>query len=226
MTPARILLVDDHDLLRQGLASLIMSQPDLEVVGQAQDGFEALKLVRDLQPDLIVMDINMPVCDGLEATRLIRTEFPQARIVVLTVHDEDENLFHAIEVGACGYILKNTSSADFLRGLRGALAGEAPVSPRLAARLLDEFNRLSHRAATPSTSGDDAPDLTAREREILQLVAGGLTDKEIAAQLSISMHTVKSHIRNILSKLHAANRREAARLAMKHGIVHDGSQTN
>ncbi len=223
MTPARILLVDDHDLLRQALASLVMSQPDLEVAGQAQDGFEALKLARDLRPDLIVMDINMPVCDGLEATRLIRTEFPQARIVVLTVHDEDENLFHAIEVGACGYILKNTSSADFLRGLRDALAGEAPISPRLAARLLDEFNRLSHRAAAPA---DDAPDLTAREREILQLVAGSLTDKEIAAQLSISMHTVKSHIRNILSKLHAANRREAARLALKQGIVHDGGQTN
>lgn len=225
MTLARILLVDDHDLLRQGLASLIMSQPDLEVVGQAEDGLEALTLVRDLQPDLTVMDINMPVCDGLEATRLIRAEFPQARIVMLTVHDEDENLFNAIEAGACGYILKNTSSADFLRGLRGALAGEAPVSPKLAARLLDEFNRLAHRAV-PAAPGEDAPDLTAREREILQLVAGGLTDKEIAAQLSISMHTVKSHIRNILSKLHAANRREAARLAMKQGIVHDSGQTN
>jgi DNA-binding NarL/FixJ family response regulator len=222
---SRILLVDDHDLLRQGLASLIDAQTDLAVVGQAGDGLEALTLTRDLQPDLIVMDINMPVCDGLEATRLIRAEFPQARIVMLTVHDEDEKLFDAIEAGASGYILKNTSSADFLRGLRGALAGEAPVSPKLAARLLDEFARLSHRAAA-ATSAEDDSDLTPREREILQLVAAGLTDKEIAGQLSISLHTVKSHIRNILSKLHAANRREAARLARQQGIVPDGDPKN
>ena len=142
MTRARILLADDHDLFREGLAGLINAQPDLEVAGQAGDGLEALTLARDLKPDLIVMDINMPICDGLEATRLIRSEWPDARIVILTVHDEDEKLFEAIKAGAQGYMLKSLHSADFLRGVRSALNGEAVLPPQLAARLLKEFARF------------------------------------------------------------------------------------
>jgi DNA-binding NarL/FixJ family response regulator len=223
MTRARLLLADDHELFREGLAGLVNAQPDLEVVGQAGDGLEALSLARDLRPDLVVMDIKMPVCDGLEATRLIRAEWPEARIVILTVHDEDEKLFEAIKSGAGGYILKSMNSAEFLRGVRAALAGEAALPPKLAARLLDEFARLARderRAqhderpsslhAPPSTS-----DLTPREREVLNLIAADATDKEIAAQLSLSPHTVKTHVRNILGKLHAVNRRHAARLAAR-----------
>lgn len=213
MTAARVLLCDDHDLFREGLAGLVDAQPDLEVVGQAADGLEALALARDLNPDLIVMDIKMPVCDGLEATRLIRAELPDARIVILTVHDEDEKLFDAIKAGAGGYILKDTSSAEFLNSVRRALAGEAVLPPKLAARLLDEFARLATLVPSEPPS-DDSPDLTPREREVLNLIATSASDKEIAAELSLSLHTVKSHVRSILSKLHAANRRQAARLAV------------
>lgn len=214
MPPFRILLVDDHDLFREGLASLINAQPDLEVAGQATEGLEALSLARDLHPDLIVMDIKMPVCDGLEATRLILAEWPEARILMLTVHDEDEKLFEAIKAGASGYILKNTNSADFLRDVRGALAGEAPLAPRMGARLLEEFARLANKPASPTSP---PPELTAREREILEYLAAGSTDKEIAAQLALSLHTVKTHVRNILSKLHAINRRQAAQVAEREG---------
>ena len=211
MTRTRLVLADDHDLFREGLAGLINAQPDLEVVGQASDGLEALTLARDLHPDLIAMDINMPMCDGLEATRLIRAEWPEACILILTVHDEDEKLFEAIKAGASGYMLKNVSSADFLRGVRGILAGEGVLPPKLAARMISEFARLAVRPVPEPPS--DIHDLTPRERETLALIAAGATDKEIAAQLTLSLHTVKSHVRSILTKLHAANRRQAARLA-------------
>lgn len=212
MTQARLLLADDNDLFREGLASLIAAQPDLLVVGQAADGFEAFTLASDLRPDLLVMDIQMPVCDGLEATRLIRADWPEARILILTVHDEDAPLFEAIKAGASSYLLKDMRSADFLRGLRAALAGEAALPPKLAARLLDEFVRLANRPAVDSPAAAGA-DLTPREQEVLGLIATGATDKEIAAQLSLSTHTVKTHVRSLLAKLHAANRRQAARLA-------------
>lgn len=218
MMIAHILLVDDHELFRDGLAGLINAQPDMSVIGQAGDGLEALTLARDLQPDLVVMDINMPICDGLEATRLLRAELSDARIVMLTVHDEDEQLFEAVKAGANGYILKDTNSIDFLRGVRGALGGEATLPPKLAARLLDEFARLANQPHPPPPAADD-PDLTPRELDVLNLIATGATNQEIADQLCISLHTTKSHVRNILSKLHAANRRQAARQAARRGLL-------
>lgn len=218
MPAATILLADDHDLFREGLASLVGGQPDLVVAGQAVDGLQALELALRLRPDLVVMDINMPLCDGLEATRLIRQEWPEARILILTVHDEDTKLFDAVKAGAAGYLLKNTSSDEFLRAVRGALHGEAPLAPRLAARLLEEFALLANRRAQNNTGMGD-PDLTHREREVLEALATGATDKEIAARLTLSLHTVKSHVRSILTKLHAANRRQAAALAAKEGWI-------
>ena len=218
MTRARILLVDDHDLFREGLAGLINAQTDLQVVGQAHDGLAGLTLARDLRPDLIVMDIKMPICDGLEATRLIRTEMPDARILILTVHDEDEKLFDAIRAGASSYLLKNTSPSEFLHGVRAALEGQAQVPPKLAARLFNEFARLSARVPSNDASVESS-DLTPREIEVLNLLATGAADKEIAEQLSLSLHTVKTHVRNILSKLHAINRRDATRLAAKQGLI-------
>jgi DNA-binding NarL/FixJ family response regulator len=215
MTRARILLADDHDLFREGLAGLINAQTDLEVAGQAGDGLEALTLACDLRPDLIIMDINMPICDGLEATRLIRAEWAEACIVMLTVHDEDEKLFEAIKSGAQGYMLKSLHSAEFLRGVRSALNGEAVLPPKLAGHLLTEFARLSQRPAGVVASPAEADVLTAREQEVLDLIATGATDKVIAEKLSLSLHTVKSHVRNILSKTHAVNRRHAAKLTTR-----------
>ena len=211
MTRARILIADDHELFREGVASLINAHADLEVVGQAGDGLEALRLACDLRPDLIILDIKMPVCDGLEATRLIRARLPEARLLILTVHDEDEKLFDALQAGANGYLLKSIHAPDFLQAVQEALAGEAVLSPKLATRLLTEFNRLTARVSAAAPV--NAADLTARERDVLNLIAAGATDKEIAARLSLSLHTVKTHVRNILSKLHAINRRQAARLA-------------
>jgi DNA-binding NarL/FixJ family response regulator len=216
MPRARILLADDHELFRQGLAGLIEGQPDLQVAGQAGDGLEALALAVAERPDLIVMDIKMPICDGLEATRLIRAEWPEARIVMLTVHDDEEKLFEAIKSGAAGYILKNVKSAAFLSGIRSALAGEAVLPPKLALRLLEEFARLTSQpaAAAGGTAVNDG-NLTLREQEVLALIAEGRTDREIAAELCLSVHTVKSHVRNILTKLHVATRRQAAKWALK-----------
>jgi DNA-binding NarL/FixJ family response regulator len=218
MPPFRILLADDHDLFREGLASLINAQPDLQVAGQAIDGLEALAMARELHPDLIVMDIQMPVCDGLEATRLILDEWADARILILTVHDENEKLFEAIKAGASGYVLKNTNSAIFLNCLREALSGGTPLPPLLARQLLQEFARLASKSASASAPVALSP-LTPREHEILEHLAAGLTDKEIAAQLSLSLHTVKTHVRNILSKLHAVNRRHATEVALREGWV-------
>jgi DNA-binding NarL/FixJ family response regulator len=225
MSRARLLLADDHELFREGLAALLNTQQDLQVIAQAGDGFEALTLTRDLQPDLIVLDISMPVCDGLEATRLIRAtpNLLESRILILTVHEEDDKLFEAIKAGANGYLLKSTSSSEFLKGIRGVLAGEAVLPPKLAARLLEEFARLANRPQ--STAVELSANLTLREHEVLSLVAIGATDKEIAAQLSLSRHTVKTHLRSILSKLHAVNRRQAAQLARQQGLVKGRTKT-
>jgi DNA-binding NarL/FixJ family response regulator len=214
VTAARILLADDHELFREGLARLVDARSDFEVVGQANDGLEALTLARQLKPDLIVMDIRMPISDGLEATRLIHTALPEVRILMLTVQEDDDSLFEAIKAGASGYMLKNTDSEGFVRGINDVLSGEAVLPPRLATRLLQEFARLAEGPAV-----EEEYDLTPREREVLELVAGGATDKEIAAEFSLSVYTVKSHVRSILNKLHVANRREAAGLALKKGLV-------
>ena len=218
MSVYRLLVVDDHELLRQGIVALLNDQPDMEVVGQAGDGFEALTLARDLEPDLILMDVNMPICNGVEATRRIRAapDMGQPRIVMLTIHDEDQVLFDAIRAGANGYLLKDTKSAPFLQAVRAVLAGEAILPPELTASLLDEFARLSRG---PSLQAEEVPDLTPREHEVLTLLAADLTDKEIAGRLSLSIYTVKSHVRSILSKMQASNRRQAARLATEKGLI-------
>lgn len=217
MSKARIILADDHELVRHGLAMLIAAQPDLELVGEAEDGLEALKLTRDLLPDLVVMDISMPICDGLTATRQIHQLLPAARILILTVEDEDAALFEAVKAGARGYLLKSTSSAGFLQAVRAVLADEVVLPPRLALSLLDEFARL----ASGPVSGPSEP-LTTREHDVLRLLAAGLSDRSIAAELGLSLPTVKARVRSILHKLHAANRVQAARLAREGGLI-DGA---
>ena len=217
---ARILLVDDHALFRDGLARLINDQPDMNVIGQAADGLEAVRLVRDLDPDLIVMDINMPISDGLEATRLIRDLDPEAKILMLTVRDEDVILFKAIKAGANGYLLKISDADEFLEGMGQVLAGEAVLPPKLASRVLAEFARLANQPAVPAAPKEEFG-LTSRELDVLNLIAEGRTDKEIASALDLSVYTIKSHVRSILSKLHAINRWEAARKAREEGLLSD-----
>ncbi len=214
MDHIRVLLADDHALFREGLAGILAAQPDFEVVGEAGDGLEALVKARELVPDLVLMDVSMPDCDGLEATRLVKQELPGVTIVMLTVLAEEEKLFEAIKCGAQGYLLKSMRSQEMLALLRGAVRGQAAITPILAGRMLEEFRRLSRQSPPPP---DKSATLTHREREVLSLVAEGATDKEIAQALYISLPTVKSHMRNILAKLHVSSRREAASYARNKG---------
>ncbi|MDR5694796.1 MAG: response regulator transcription factor [Armatimonadota bacterium] len=213
----RTLVVDDHALFREGLVGILNAQPDFEVVGEAADGTEAVVKARELVPDLVLMDILLPGTNGLEATRLIKQELPATCIVVLTVRDDDEALFQAIRAGAQGYLLKTARSQELLEYLRGAVRGEAAIPPILASRILEEFRRLSQRAPR-APEGAILP-LTHREQEVLRLVARGATDKEIANALCVSVNTVKSHMRNILSKLHLNRRYEAALFAIREGLI-------
>ena len=218
MKKSRILIADDHDLFRDGVASLINAQPDMEVVGRAEDGLEVFSLARELEPDLIIMDVNMPISDGLEATRLIHSEYPQISILILTVHEEEEKLFEAVKAGAIGYMLKNSNSDEFLDGIHRAIDGEAVLPPLLARQLLEEFANLASRPkSTPDE--DTMPLLTSREQEVLELIVAGATNKEISARLSISLYTTKSHVRNILSKLQVASRQQAAQVALREGLI-------
>lgn len=218
MERTRVLLVDDHALFREGLAGIIRAEPDLEVVGEANDGLEALVKAQELKPDLILMDIQMPGMDGLEATRHIKQALPETTIVVLTVRDDDEKLFKALKHGAQGYLLKDIRSHEMLEKLRAALSGDAAFSPALAGKVLGEFRRLSLKTRIdPSKDGEGG--LTEREMEVLSLVATGATDKDVAEQLMISLNTVKTHMRNILSKLHVSSRREAAKAAQAKGLL-------
>ena len=216
MEPIRVLLVDDHVLFRKGLASLIDPLEDMEVVGEAGDGREALERARELMPDLILMDIHMPGWDGLKATQLIKEEMPYVKIVMLTISDDDTDLFEAIKSGAEGYLLKNIAPEELFEMLRGVYRGEAPISGLTAARILDEFARLAQKESWVPSSGES---LTPREKEVLQLVSRGATNKEIASRLFIAENTVKNHLRNILAKLHLQNRVQAAAYALREGLI-------
>ncbi|MBI5824661.1 MAG: response regulator transcription factor [Chloroflexi bacterium] len=215
---ARILLVDDHELFREGVAQVINNQPDMEVVGQADDGLEALTMAHELRPDLILMDINMPLSNGLEATELIRANIPESIIIMLTTHEEEEKLFNAVKAGAQGYILKSTSSTGLIRGIRGALDGESSVPRKLVGQLLAEFSKLSKRPEN-LVNEETTPIITQREREILNIMATGASNQEIADTLSISLQTVKSHVSSILTKLQAKSRHQAAEFGIKQGFI-------
>ncbi len=210
----RVLLVDDHALFRQGIASVLQAHQEYEVVGQASDGLEGVAQAKALAPQVILMDVNMPRCGGLEATLRLSRELPTARVLILTVSEKEEDLFAAIKFGARGYLLKDAGPQDVLQAVARVAAGEAVFSPAMAIKMLEEFKRREPPASGPGT----VVELTARETEVLHLLAGGASNREIAASLVLSENTVKTHLKNILEKLHLKNRSQAAAYAARLGL--------
>lgn len=215
--PIRILLVDDQALFRRAIAMLIGEQPDFEIVGQAENGLQAVEMAHALGPSLVVMDVEMPVMTGVEATRRIREELPGVKVVILSVSEADEHVFDAIKFGAHGYLLKDLRPEQLYDLIRAVMRNETALSPAIAGRLLREFREHSDRrpVATPESTG---PGLTSREIQILQLVADGLSNKEIGTRLSITEGTVKNHVHNALEKLQLENRIQAAAYVVRHGL--------
>jgi len=213
----RIVLVDDQPLIRNGIASLLQAHGH-EVVGEAGDGQEGLGVVRRTRPDLVLMDLRMPVMEGLEATRLLKAEFPQIKVVILTVSDHERDLVDAVKSGAHGYLLKDLEAEQFYEALDAVEHGESVIPPRLAQHLWNEFRRLAAREN--ERVPEDRP-LTDREWEVLRLVATGQANREVADRLSISENTVKFHMAGILDKLHLRNRAEVATWAAEHRRHHE-----
>ena len=219
----RVLLVDDQPLFRTAIASLINGQDDLTVVGEAENGVIAVEKAHDLRPDLVVMDVEMPVMGGVEATRLLHEQLPEIRVVMLTVSESDEHLFEAIRNGAQGYLLKDLRPEQLFDMLRSVMRGETPISPAVAGLLLSEIRNgtLTTVDAPTATPG---PPITARELEILQLVAEGMSNRQIGHRLSITEGTVKNHVHNALEKLGLDNRIQAASYIVRQGLGRPSDQ--
>ncbi len=211
----KILLADDHPLFMDGLKSLLDIHDGLEVVGMAHDGLEALEKARALRPDVILMDIRMPRLDGLVATRLIKAEQPEVKIVMLTMSANDEDLFEALKSGACGYLLKTEETDKFLTLLLGLMRSEVPLSPSLAGHILEEFSRQRGTGAPVKQAVEKGELLTPRQIEVLSLVAEGLTYKEVGAKLFLTEQTIKYHMGKIIELLHLENRRQTIEYARR-----------
>ena len=221
-TKIRVLIVDDQSLIRVGIQTLLSRKPDIEVVGQAGDGAEALRLAKALDPDVVLMDIRMPGMDGVEATRHLVASQARAGIIILTTFQDDANVFSALAAGARGYLLKDTDHKQLAEAIRIVAAGRALIDPEITAKLLREFSRLATPAAAPppqALNDDRLALLTDRELAILRLLGGGRTNQEISQRLAISIGTVKNHISNILSKLDVRDRTQAGLVAQQAGLA-------
>ena len=220
MNKIRVLLADDQDIIRTGLTIILNHQADIDVIGQAADGLEAVELAKSLQPDVILMDIKMPRLNGIQATRQIVAALPKTQIIILTTYDTDDWVFDGIRAGAIGYLLKDTSGDNLAEAVRGALRGESQIDPTVARKVLREFQQLTTSRSAPLPVKDEPLErLTDREEEVIKLLAAGLANKDIAQQLSLSEGTVKNHISAILAKLHANDRTQAVLTALKRGLV-------
>ena len=243
MDRIRVLIADDHALLRQGLCRILELEGDIEAVAQAADGDEAVALTKEIRPDVVLMDINMPGLNGLEATQMIKDAAPDTRILVLTIHSDDEYVFQVVQAGASGYVLKDVDPANLAEAIRTVNKGQAYLRSPLLEKVLEEFGRLSQAQTetaaavewqsngrsssvlpSPARSRDDEgrsllDRLTFREREILECIVGGQSNKEIAATLMICEKTVKNHVSNILRKLELADRTQAAIYALRRGVT-------
>ena len=204
-TPIRVLCVDDHPIVRKGIASLLANEPDVELVGEAASGKEAVEMFKRYQPDVTLMDLRLPNMDGIAATRAIRGEFPEAQIIALTSYDGDQDIYQALEAGVRGYILKEMVHTEVLRAIRIVHSGKRLMPPEVAERLSEYFPQIA---------------LTPREVEVLSFVAKGLANKDIAAELGTAAGTIKMHVQNILAKLGAADRTQAVTIAYQRGILH------
>jgi len=211
--PISVLIVDDHEVVRSGVNAFLDSQPEFSVVGEATSGEEAIQLAGEHIPDVVLMDLVMAEMDGVEATRRVKSVSPRTQIVVLTSYHQDEYIFPALQAGAISYILKDTRMDELTEAIQRAAAGEATLHPRVASRVIQEIQGLNGKELNPYT------ELTEREMEVLKLIANGLSNSEIAGDLVISENTVKGHVSNILSKLHLADRTQAAVFAWQQGIV-------
>ncbi|HYK99124.1 MAG TPA: response regulator transcription factor [Candidatus Acidoferrales bacterium] len=214
----RILIADDHAVVRSGLRSILEQEDDIEVVGEAADGHQALESAQELLPDVILMDINMGDWDGVTATRRVRNSTPSSRVIVLTNYDEDNLVFSSIRAGASGYLLKEVTAQQLTNAIRTVADGFSLIYPSVARRVLDEFGRLRVGAAQPDEDTGYS-DLTPREREVLKLIASGRANKEIGTELGISERTVKTHISNIFSKLQLTDRTQAALYVHNRGLL-------
>ncbi|MFE2040980.1 response regulator [Streptomyces sp. NPDC059477] len=215
---ARVVVADDQTVVREGIVMLLGLLPGIEVVGAAADGDEAVRLVAELDPDVVLMDLRMPRCDGVEATRRIRAEYPRTQIVVLTTFDDDESLFPALMAGARGYLTKDAGGDEIVRAVENVMSGDAGLSPAIQRRLLEWLSEPRPEAAVPDSS--ESPDgLTARETEVLVLIADGLSNHDIARRLTVSVATVKTHINNLFAKTGMRDRAQAVRYAYRKGLV-------
>lgn len=211
----RVLICDDHALFRRGLVMVLESEDGIDVVAEAEDGEDAVAKAAEVAPDVILMDVRMPKMSGIEATRAIADVVPTARILMLTVSDEEEDLYEAVKAGATGYLLKEISIEEVANAIRAVTTGQSLISPSMASKLLTEFNNLAKQAQQKVL----APKLTDRELQVLKLVAQGLSNREVADELFISENTVKNHVRNILEKLHLHSRMEAVVYAVREKLL-------
>ncbi len=217
----RVLIVDDQEIVLQGLATILKYAPGIEVIGQARNGQQAIELAHQTKPDVVLMDLKMPVLGGVPATRRIVSDLPETQVIILTTYDTDNLVFEGIKAGARGYLLKDTTSEELIAAIRGVMRGESRIDPHVARKVLDTFRQLAQQMPRPENQDQEPPlePLTAREEQVLKLLAQGLSNKEIAAQLYLSEGTIKNYVSAIISKLHANDRAHAVIRALRKGLI-------